>query len=480
MVRRKLEAAALILVAFAAAACVMVPGADGVSQHYVDGGRRSAGDGQSWETAWRSFAEIDWTAIEPGDVLSISGGTAGRVYRETLVIGASGSAGRPITIRAAVDPGHAGESVIDAENRRANGIVLDGRDHVRVRGFAVRNVDDAAVRIRDASAGVLVEGVRVTAGNPLGHGNARGFDVRDSSGVELRGNSFTTPTRSPAQNDGIFSMGNAGVRYVGNRFVMRNGYQGPNEGHNDCIQSYLDRDIRIVGNYCEQRNTKIGHSLGILVQNISGTALVTDNVVLSPNTRSGCIAVENLPDFPARGRMLAYHNTAYGCAYGTLHIVRSPLSEAYNNILVSPSPGAQAVKVVAPAPPPANIDHNLLFTPNSSAPIFLDGVGVKTWSEWRGLGYEPHGVFGDPHFRDPATGDLRLEAASIACGRARSLVAAQDDSVARTWLANGKADLGAFARHQPPWNDAAGFPSRAGRSPGQASAPSKMSERDNS
>lgn len=394
------------------------------AEHFVDSSRPAGGDGRSWQTAWRSFAEIDWTALAPGDVLTISGGPLGRIYRETLTVGASGGDGRPLTIRAASSSGHGAEHggavVIDAENQRANGVLVEGRDRVTIRDLEIRNAGDAGVRIRGATAGVLVEGVAVSAGNPLGRGNARGFDVRDSSGVVLRGNSYTTPLHSPAQNDGIFSTGNDDVAFIGNRLVIRNNFEGPDEGHNDCIQSWRDHDIRIIGNYCAQQNSKRGHSLGIFVQNISGTALVVDNVVWSPNTRSACIAVENLPGFPTEGRLLAYHNTAYGCAFGTLQIVRSPGSEAFGNILVSPARDAQALKIVPPAPPAEQLDHNLLFTPNSPHPVFVEGSGTKTWRAWRGLGYEAHGMFGDPHFVDTAAGDLRLLPTSIASGVAPS------------------------------------------------------------
>lgn len=436
--RRWTPGIALALPALMIAACELPPATDRTTAYYVDGRRPTGGDGKSWATAWERFADIDWAVLLPGDVVWISGGDDGLVYRETLAVATSGSERRPVTIRAASAAGHAGPVVIDAQNRRANGIVVEGRDHVTIRGLAVRNVGDAGVRIRDANAGVVVEQIAVSAGNPLGRGNARGFDVRDSRDVVLRQNSYTTPVRSTAQNDGIFSMRNDGVRYVGNRLVMRNGYEGPDEGHNDCIQSYLDHDIEIVGNYCEQRNAKTGHSLGIFVQNISGTALVADNVVLSPNTRSACIAVENLPDFPTTGRMLAHHNTAYGCAYGTLHIVRSPGSEAYNNILVSPGEGAQALKIVPPAPPRAALDFNLLFTPDSPSPVFVSGKGVQSWCDWRALGYEAHGIFGDPHFVDVAAGDLRLESTSIALGQAKDLGTGR--------VGPGSAELGAHAR----------------------------------
>lgn len=420
------------------------------ADYHVDPARQSPGDGLSWATAWPDFAAIDWQKLGPGDTLLLSGGPTGRVYRATLSVGASGAEGRPLTIRPAETPGHAGPVAIDAGNIRASGIVIEDRDHVVVQGLAVRNVDDAGVRIRRARAGVVVEDVTVEAGNPWGQGNARGFDVRESRGVVLRRNRYGTPRWSLAQNDGIFSMANDGVRFEKNRIVIENNYEGPDEGHNDCIQSWQDVTIEIVGNHCWQRHNKRGHSLGLFVQNISGTALVLNNVVVSPNTNSACIAVENLPDFAAPGRMLAYHNSAYGCAYGTLHIVRSPDSVAYNNILVSPGAKAQAMKVVPPAPPPGRIDHNLLFTPASPHPVFIGGEGPLGWAAWRARGHEAHGLYGDPGFLDPEAGDLRLAPGSIARGRGRRLeVPAPDRAGDRRRLdpgfADRRPDLGAFA-----------------------------------
>ena len=471
----------------ALAGCTVWPAGEPGREHFVDGSRPAGGDGRSWETAWRSFAEIDWPAFGPGDVLTISGGSRGRVYRETLDVGASGGNGRPIVIRAAPRSGHGadqgadhgGAVVIDAQNRRANGIRVEGRDQLTIRDLEIRNVGDAGVRIRGATAGVLVEGVSVSAGNPHGRGNARGFDVRDSSGVVLRNNRYTTPQHSRAQNDGIFSMGNDDVAFIENRLIIRNDYQGPDEGHNDCIQSWRDHDIRIIGNYCAQQNTKRGHSLGIFVQNISGTALVVDNVVWSPNTRSACIAVENLPGFPTEGRLLAYHNTAYGCASGTLHIIRSPGSEAFGNILVSPAEDAQALKIVPPAPPAAKLDHNLLFTPKSSSPVFVEGSGSATWRAWRRLGHEAHGIFGDPRFVDAAAGDLRLAPTSIASGRAPHWAGDAAVWAARWSWPSRTSDLGAVAGHRAALRDTDA--SAAGVAPPQVrpASPSTISKRDN-
>jgi len=85
----------------------------------------SNGDGRSWATAWNELDQIDWSVIGPGATILLDGGPVacrqavavtdssntpapagcGMVYRTALVIGASGRAGAPVTIRLAKEPG---------------------------------------------------------------------------------------------------------------------------------------------------------------------------------------------------------------------------------------------------------------------------------------------------------------------------------------------------------------------------------------
>jgi hypothetical protein len=414
------------------------------AEFYVNNARSSSGDGQSWATAWRNFSNINWSAIRPGDRLNISGGTSGQVYGETLTVGVSGTASQPIVIRRAVDDGHNGSVVIDAQNSRYYGVVVDGRNHVQVSGLNVRNVGDAGVRVRSVTAGVVIENMKVDAGNPNNQHNARGYDVRDSQGVIVRNNAYSTPTWSTAQNDGVYSMNNDNVTFSGNRLIISNSYTGSEQGHNDCIQSYVDKNITIIGNYCEQRNTKTGHSQGIFVQNISGTALVVNNVVVSPNTNSACFSIENMSGFSTAGRMLAYNNSGYGCAYGTMHIVRSPGTIARNNTLMSPKSSSQAMKVVRPEPPAANINNNVLFTPLSSRPVMLEGVGTLTWSQWQARGYERNGLYGSPGYVDAGNGDLSLKANAIAIDKGATIPAVTTDKNGVARPQGAAYDIGAF------------------------------------
>ena len=81
---------------------------------YVDpGATGGANNGTSWANAWTSFASINWTNVQPGDIVYISGGSTSQTYTSTLTINKSGQAGAPITIAAGVDPGHDGDVIMD-------------------------------------------------------------------------------------------------------------------------------------------------------------------------------------------------------------------------------------------------------------------------------------------------------------------------------------------------------------------------------
>ena len=81
---------------------------------YVDNSLSSSSNiGASWTNAWTNFASINWTKVQPGDSVWISGGTTGRLYRESLSIGRSGAPGQPIFIRKAIETNHNGQVIID-------------------------------------------------------------------------------------------------------------------------------------------------------------------------------------------------------------------------------------------------------------------------------------------------------------------------------------------------------------------------------
>jgi hypothetical protein len=118
------------------------------------------------------------------------------------------------------------------------GVLLNNRDHVTVSDLDVRDFVGAGFRVANVTAGVTIEDNAVHAGDP-GSGNARGNDVRNSSGVTVTGNSFTTPTNTEAQTDGIWSSDNDGVVFEENEIVISN---NSTTGHSDGICSTRSDD----------------------------------------------------------------------------------------------------------------------------------------------------------------------------------------------------------------------------------------------
>lgn len=128
-------------------------------------------DGTSWDTAWNELDQIDWSVIQPGDMILIDGGSVacdypvtvtnstntplpagcGMQYNTTLTIGASGAADAPITIKLADEPGRNGTARIFGgratplpycgqtsytpdQPGSGRGILAEGRSHIVIDG----------------------------------------------------------------------------------------------------------------------------------------------------------------------------------------------------------------------------------------------------------------------------------------------------------------------------------------------------------
>ncbi|MFO1070017.1 MAG: right-handed parallel beta-helix repeat-containing protein [Geminicoccaceae bacterium] len=434
----------LLAVALLIMASVGAPVPAGATSYFVNKAVASSGDGRSWATAWKSFAKIRWDRIVAGDTLYISGGSGGRTYYETLMVGASGAAGRPITIRPGLSSGHNGPVTIDGQNVRASGVSLSGRNHVVITGLRIRNHANAGIGVKYASAGVRIEHNAIDSGDP-GGGNARGVDVRGCVGtlpVVVHGNSFSTPTSSRARTDAFWSSDNDGVVFENNTAVMRN---ADTTGHSDGIHSYLDYSITIRGNWFEQRNNAATDNHGMWLSDTrnGGILKVYNNVVLVPNlTADSAITHWAEPSWNENGTARFWNNTVIGGKRG-FNLYKSPNAQAWNNI-VWPAAGGSAFFIYDGVIPGANIDHNLIWAPDAT--IAYVGDTQLTWSGWRSRGYDGSGINDNPDFVGLAAGNLALQAASPAIDSGASLPDVRTD-LAGTPRPQGQApDIGAYER----------------------------------
>lgn len=191
--------------AAAALIFVLLSGPAVAGSWYVDNATHGGADnGTSWANAWTSFAGVDWSRIQPGDTVYVSGGAASQTYKDSWSVGASGTAANPITIAVGQDAGHSGKVVFDfdadgdASTRTAitvmqNYVTFDGsvagENHFQLNNL--RNVTDrrAPVGIYGSSnVGVTIEHFTfINDNNPIRLDYANGVTIRDCSFQGVRG-----------------------------------------------------------------------------------------------------------------------------------------------------------------------------------------------------------------------------------------------------------------------------------------------------
>jgi len=167
---------------------------------YVDNAVVANGNGQSWNTAWKSFSSIVWGAngVKAGDTLYISGGSTSKTYTSALTIGASGSVGNPITIKIEQDSGHNGKAVITVSDN--NGITISNHSHITISGQAGSDTTPkiqltrnyySGVEIAGTSDNIIVEYVEIDNNDMVVSSAIGGLNIASSlnpgpSNIELR------------------------------------------------------------------------------------------------------------------------------------------------------------------------------------------------------------------------------------------------------------------------------------------------------
>jgi hypothetical protein len=232
--------------------------------------------------------------------------------------------------------------------------------------------------------------------------------------------------------------------------------------HNDGIQMYKDENIIIYNNYIEQDNNKVNNAQGIYCTESDGIIKIYNNVIYGPNTKNSLIALRNLSSGTAT--LLAYNNTLVGSGWGSIRVDSSPNSKVKNNILVCYKSGGTVMRVEGSISNPANYDYNIYYTPSSSVPGERNGSG-KSWSQWRNLGFEPHGIYANPRLENISQRKFELLADSPAIDKGVDLGSSYNKDKNRVTRPQGNGwDMGAYEFEgqsqqapQPPENVQAEF-----------------------
>ena len=224
------------------------------SNYYIDGDLTTgSNNGTSWENAWQSFSAINWSSIEPGDIIYVSGGIDSTQYNETLTIGANGTDGNPITIIAgkysSSPTGHDGRVIIDGGLTRSTSIQIransPGRRYIHIKGFELRHAT-RGVNVEDYSSNIVLDSLYI-------------YDYQGQAGIILNGANTYTIDNTTIRNCRIVSYGYYNGQTDGiyaqrcQRTLLHDTYihqrnQDPS-AHTDCLQGYLTNGWVIYNNF---------------------------------------------------------------------------------------------------------------------------------------------------------------------------------------------------------------------------------------
>ena len=414
------------------------------TNYYIYKSSAGSNSGLSWSNAWPSFSDINWSLIQPGDTVFISGGTDSLVYNEELNPNKSGAPNNYIVIRPGLEPGYNGKVIIDRQGTSSYCIYGDDNEYIKYEYLHLRNATSRNVRLRTSNCVVSHCNFYISSGATCG------IDVRGTNNIIEYNNSNTGNQLNDGQTD--FVQCTSGGGHIFRYNYIRNRNTNINE-HSDCIQFWsMSTGCDIYGNYMWQDNTKTTNAQGIYIESGLGNWRIYNNIAYFPYAKH---AISISSTAPAPTKVEIYGNTIYqgsgsieqnmwtNINIGTLIIK--------NNIFVSE--GTIMPVKISSAQTSANLimDNNLYYTPASSSVIYYAGAN-RTLAYMQGLGFETNGQDVNPNFvGSPTTSEgFYLNANSPAIDAGTAISSPYNIDVLGVSRPQGNGwDIGAYEYYDP-------------------------------
>lgn len=369
-------------------------------KYYVDKYADGTNSGTSWENAWSSFTEIEWSKLKAGDVLFISGGKDSTVYNETLTVGADGNAEELFTIRNGVDPMHNGKVIIDVPD---DGIIINKKSYLRIANIELKNVSHG-VSIRGAKTGdinvIFLDSLKVLNFYKQGAISINGYSKSEFDStvdsVFIRYCTLTTSFPTEHQTDVIYA------QYCNNLFILNNSLtvtsriKGP---HTDGIQFVHNiNNITIANNNINNLTDSDNNNKcnGIMGAGLIGKGLFYNNIVYAPNFKNSgnnVFSYGNGKISDVAGTWYIYNNIFIGGGTVNLFKIEDKDARIKNNIFYSIPAGTGQVYIRVPLDDWTRFDYNLYGQNNGiKGDKIIKFEGSKSMNQMQNLGAELHGI----------------------------------------------------------------------------------------
>lgn len=327
---------------------------------YVDNAVASSGNGQSWGTAWKNFANINWASVQPGDTIYVSGGSTSKTYYETLTPEKSGTAGNYITIARAVDANHNGRVIIDAQGTRARAVNLVDMNYVKIKGFEMTNnaPGELGMVMLDGGSNLIIDSVKITEFRGQGGVFSEGTD-----GFTVSNSYIASLYTMNQQTDCIYVQRSKNFVIENNTLIQKNNWL---EGSTDTMQFYDIRGGSIIIRNNNMRVENQHGDQGIIGETATSTTSleILNNVVYEvnpsdPATHGNTIVIKDT----FAGPIKIYGNTLYGVDYvETLNVPTRNNVEVKNNIIINTGSNG-----IATSGRGSNYDYNMYYVPNGAS-----------------------------------------------------------------------------------------------------------------
>jgi parallel beta-helix repeat protein len=387
---------------------------------YVDSQAGGLGNGTSWQNAWKSLSAVNWSQVNPGDTVYISGGTSSKTYAGGIGISKSGTSSAYVTIDVGANSpspsGHNGEVIIDGGDY----CIRSSGSYIKIKNLTCQHATASGLRIGGTGA--------VLEGNTVRENQGQGIHLSSCNSCVARGNRITSfpndgsNENRPYQTDGIVSYGSADTLIEYNWIKLTNQYE---PAHIDGIQANTapglsHKNITIRYNYVENTKAATSNSQGIYVTQMQGDVKIIGNVVHLP---VGGQAVTSYLENSLPVNVYVVGNVIKNGGYWALHVGdNDPVIK--NNIIWQTcgssnyiSNGSLIKMESGWAGNASNINNNLYYRPCSSGTDFYAPNG-SNWGAWQSKGFDSQGIFGQNPGLDAC---YRPIASSPAIGKAAAL-----------------------------------------------------------
>jgi hypothetical protein len=372
---------------------------------YVDGAVNSSGNGQSWATAWKAFSNINWSSIQPGDFIFISGGTDSKVYTSGLSVGKSGTPGNLITITGSYEANHNGKVIIQGSGWSGTGVSCVGDSYIRIANVHIRLW---YVGINGGNSNVLYwDSVYVNkcqwAASPCTQGSG-------SDSVFIRWSRIVSDSTTATQTDAL-SCTNVTNLEVSNCYIYQ-GNRYASSGHSDIMQVRQSGRQLYYNNWFEEEGSELDSSaaagLNGQINYAGDSTLFYNNVMIKRGW-----SYNTYMDQGNTGHVwMMYNNTfinEYTYGQGGVYQTQQIYSFAKNNIFMSLSNyGSMMIGTLSPGR--SNFDYNQYYSPNASG--IFGSNNPASFSSWQSQGGDINGAAGNPLFTDRENLDLTLQGGS--------------------------------------------------------------------